>query len=314
MKLALEKARELPCDLFIGFGGGSAIDTAKAVAALIANGGEPLDYLEVIGRGKAITKPPAPFIAIPTTSGTGAEVTHNAVMESPEHKVKVSLLSPLMFAGLAIVDPELTWGTPPEVTASAGLDALTQVIEPFLSNQANPMTDALCREGISRAARALKTAYQNGSDRQAREDMALTSLFGGIALANAKLGAVHGFAGPLGGMFRGGHGALCASLLPHVMEVNLRALGQRAQGSEVLLRYGEVAALLTGRSDATAPEGVTFLKELCAELHIPSLSAYGVKKEDIGAIVEKASASSSMKGNPVALTGEELREIVAMAL
>lgn len=195
----VQQARAADCDLVIGLGGGSAIDTAKAIAAMLTNSGDLLDYLEVIGRGQALTQPPAPYIAIPTTAGTGAEVTRNAVIASPEHRVKVSLRSPLMLPRLAVIDPELTYSMPPAVTASTGLDALTQVLEPYVCNAPNPITDALCREGIQRAARSLRRAYDNGQDAAAREDMAVVSLFGGLALANAKLGAVHGFAGPLGG-------------------------------------------------------------------------------------------------------------------
>jgi len=203
-------ARQAGCQLVIGLGGGSAIDTGKAIAALLTNGGEPLDYLEVIGRGRPLTQPSAPMIAIPTTAGTGAEVTRNAVLASPKHRVKASLRSPHMLPDLAIVDPELTYAMPPDVTTSTGLDALTQVLEPFVSNKANPVTDALCREGLARGARSLRRAVRNGRDTAAREDMALTSLFGGLALANAKLGAVHGFAGVLGGMYHAPHGIICA--------------------------------------------------------------------------------------------------------
>ena len=192
-------AREAGCDMVVGFGGGSALDAGKAVAALLTNGGDPLDYLEVVGRGRPLTRPSAPYVAVPTTAGTGSEVTRNAVLLSPEHRVKVSLRSHLMLPRLALVDPELTRTLPPEVTASTGMDALTQLIEPYVSNRANPMTDAICREGMRRAARSLLRAYEHGEDPEAREDMSLASLFGGMALANAKLGAVHGFAGPIGG-------------------------------------------------------------------------------------------------------------------
>jgi alcohol dehydrogenase class IV len=191
-------AKKEGCELVIGFGGGSALDAAKAIAAMLANGGELLDYVEIIGRGHALTKPSVPFIAIPTTAGTGAEVTRNAVLASPEQKVKVSLRSPLMLAKVALVDPELTYDLPPALTASTGLDALTQLIEPFVCLRANPMTDGLCVEGLQRAARSLRVAFNDGRNKPAREDMAVAGLFGGLALANAGLGAVHGFAGPLG--------------------------------------------------------------------------------------------------------------------
>lgn len=310
----VELARESGCDLVIGFGGGSALDAGKAIAALLTNGGDPLDYLEVIGRGQPITRPAAPYIAIPTTAGTGAEVTRNAVLLSPRHRVKVSLRSPLMLPRLAVVDPELTYSMPPAVTASTGLDALTQVMEPYVSNKANPLTDAICREGMRRAARSLRRAYENGEDTAAREDMALVSLFGGLALANAKLGAVHGFAGPLGGMFPAPHGAVCARLLPYVMATNVSALQARQPDSEALQRYDEIAKILTGDPAATADEGVAWVQELCTALDVPPLSAYGMTEADFPAVIEKAARASSMKGNPIVLTPEELQAILAQAL
>jgi len=313
-RLGTERAREAECDLVIGFGGGSVLDTGKAIAALLTNGGDPLDYLEVIGRGQPLTRAAAPCIAIPTTAGTGAEVTRNAVLASPEHRVKVSLRSPLMLPRLAVVDPELTHTLPPAVTASTGLDALTQVIEPYVSNRANPMTDALCREGMRRAARSLRRAYEQGDDAAAREDMALASLFGGLALANAKLGAAHGFAGPLGGMFSAPHGAICGRLLPHVVAVNVRALQERLPGSEALRRYDEVAQILTGSGSASADDGVAWVRELCDVLQVPPLASYGVTPADFPVLIEKASVSSSMQGNPIRLTPDEMREILTRAL
>jgi alcohol dehydrogenase class IV len=315
-----EFARELECDVVIGFGGGSALDAGKAIAALLTNGGQPLDYLEVIGRGQPITQPPAPYIAIPTTAGTGAEVTRNAVLLSPEHRVKVSLRSPLMLPRLAVVDPELTYGLPPEVTASTGLDALTQVIEPYVSNKANPLTDAVCREGMRRAARSLRRVYESALEKEmdddpaAREDMALTSLLGGLALANAKLGAVHGFAGPLGGMFGGPHGAICARLLPPVVAVNVRALQDRLPNSESLRRYNEVAQILTGSPSATANDGVAWVQKLCDALQVPPLANWGVTRADFPVLIEKTAVSSSMKGNPIKLTSDELEGILTRAL
>ena len=311
---ATQQARERACRLVIGFGGGSAIDAAKAVAALLTNPGELVDYLEVIGGGRPLLHEAAPCIAIPTTAGTGAEVTRNAVLASPEHRVKVSLRSPLMLPWLALVDPELTYDLPPAITASTGLDALTQLIEAYVSINANPLTDAICREGITRAARSLARAYRDGHDTAARADMAVAGLFGGLALANAKLGAVHGFAGPLGGMFPAPHGAVCAALLPQVMEINLRALRQRSPDSRAVGRYHEIARLLTGVPDADAETGCTWIRELCAELDVPSLSRYGINTDDVPTLVEKAAVASSMKGNPITLTREELQEALTRAL
>ena len=314
VRLGTQRAQEAGCDLVIGFGGGSALDTGKAIAALLTTGGDPLDYLEVIGGGQPLTQAAVPYIAIPTTAGTGAEVTRNAVLASPEHRVKVSLRSPLMLPRLALVDPELTHSLLPPVTASTGLDALTQVIEPYVSNRANPLTDALCREGMRRAARSLRRAYEQGDDAAAREDMALASLFGGLALANAKLGAVHGFAGPVGGMFSAPHGAICGRLLPHVVAINVRALQERLRDSEALRRYDEVARILTGSRSATADDGVAWVQELCAVLQVPSLASYGVTPADFPVLIEKGSVASSMQGNPIELTPDEMREILAWAL
>ncbi len=313
-RLGTQKASEEGCDMVIGFGGGSALDAGKAIACLLTNGGDPLDYLEVIGKGLPITKASAPYIAIPTTAGTGTEVTRNAVLKSPEHQVKVSLRSPLLLPRVALIDPELTYTLPPTVTASTGLDAFTQVLEPFVSNKANPMTDALCREGMRRAARSLRRAYEHSDDAAAREDMAVTSLFGGLALANAKLGAAHGFAGPAGGMFPAPHGAVCARLLPYVMEMNVRALRERLPESDALRRYDEIARILTDKTTATASDGVAWVQELCNALQVPPLSNYGMSAEDIPVLVEKASKASSMKGNPIILTLDEMREILTQAI
>ena len=307
-------AKREQSELVVGFGGGSAIDAAKAIAAMLANEGELFDYLEVIGQGKALTRPSAPLIAIPTTAGTGAEVTRNAVLASPEHRVKVSLRSALMLPRAALVDPELTYDLPPDITAYTGLDALTQLIEPYVCARANPMTDALCVEGLRRAARSLRRAFANGRDVSAREDMAVASLFGGLALANAGLGTVHGFAGPIGGMFSAPHGALCAALLPHVMETNLRALRQREPASEVLRRYDEVACWLTGNPPAKADDGVEWVRALVTDLRIPPLGRYGLGREHTAELVEKSAKASSMKANPIALTPDELAATLEAAL
>jgi len=302
------------CDLVISIGGGSVVDTGKAIAALMTNTGDLPDYIEIIGKGKALVQPAAPFIAIPTTAGTGAEVTRNAVLASPEHHVKVSLRSPLMLPRLALVDPELTYSLPPELTASTGLDALTQVIEPFVSVRANPAADAFCREGMRRAARSLRRAYDDGDDASAREDMSLASLFGGLALANAGLGAVHGFASVIGGMFPAPHSAVCARLLPHVMAVNLRALEKRAPEGDALHRYDEIAQILVGNDEASATDGVTWVRELCEALNIPPLATYGLTQADWPTVIEKSTVASSMKSNPIQLTSDEMQEILGQAL
>ena len=226
---AVAAAREHGADVVAAIGGGSVIDTGKAVAMLLGNGGDPLDYLEVVGAGQKITQPAVPFVAVPTTAGTGAEVTANAVLAVPEHRLKASLRSPLMIPRVALVDPELTVSCPPPVTAASGLDALTQCLEPFVSVRANPLTDGLAREGLRRAGSGLRAAYADGGDLAARADMSVCALLGGMALANAKLGAVHGLAGVIGGTADVPHGLACAVLLAPVIEANVRAL--QAQGA-----------------------------------------------------------------------------------
>ncbi|MGQ9907700.1 MAG: iron-containing alcohol dehydrogenase [Candidatus Flexifilum sp.] len=310
----VQAARDQAADVIVGFGGGAAIDTGKAISALLTNPGDPLDYLEIIGAGKPLVNPAAPYIAIPTTAGTGAEVTMNAVLAASEQRLKVSLRHPSMLPRIALVDPTLTYTLPPAITASTGMDALTQVIEPFVSNKANPLTDALCREGIKRAGRSLRRAYQHPDDPIAREDMALASLFGGLALANAKLGAVHGFASPIGGMFPAPHGAVCAVLLPHVMEANIRALEMREGASSTLRRYDEIAQILTGDQTARALDGARWVQALTADLNIPPLSTYGITRDDLPIIAEKAASASSMQGNPIKLTHDELIAILSAAL
>jgi alcohol dehydrogenase class IV len=307
-------AQKENCDFVVSLGGGSVIDAGKAIATMLTNGGELLDYLEIIGHGRTLMKPSAPFIAIPTTAGTGAEVTRNAVLASPEHKVKVSLRSPLMLPRLAVIDPELTADLPPALTAATGLDALTQLIEPFVSRRANPMTDGFCAGGIRRAARSLRKAVFNGQNPSAREDLAVASLFGGLALANAGLGAVHGFAGPIGGSFPAPHGAVCASLLPHVMAANIRALREREPQNSALARYQKVASLLAGNPHADAEAGVEWVQKLVAELPVPKLRAYGLREEHVGGLVVKAANASSMKANPVVLTADELAHALRLAL
>ena len=306
--------RDSRAAVVIGFGGGSAIDAAKAIAALAPNSGEPLDYLEVIGRAAPLERAPLPVIAVPTTAGTGAEVTRNAVLYSPEHGVKASLRSPLMLPRVAVVDPDLTLQLPPAITASTGLDALTQLIEPYVSIRANAMTDLFCREGMSRAAGALVTVFENGSDRNAREAMSLASLLGGLSLANAGLGAVHGFAAPVGGMFDAPHGAICAALLPVGMEINIRALRALAAGGDALRRYAEVARILTRDPEAEPEQGVEWVRELCKRLAIPPLRAYGVTQGSVPQLVEKAAKASSMKGNPVVLSAGLMTEMISRAI
>lgn len=307
-------ARENDCNMVVGIGGGSVVDAGKAISVLVTNRGKLLDYLEVIGNGRALEKPGLNYVAIPTTAGTGAEVTKNAVITSTTHNVKASLRHQFLYPQLAVVDPELTVSSPPELTAATGLDALTQLIEPFLSVRANPMTDALCIEGLKRASRSLIRAFENGSDLEARTDMALASLLSGMALANAGLGAVHGFAAPVGGSFSAPHGAVCAALLAPVMKINLKALRERAPHSPVLEKFKILARILTKSPDAGEEDAIKWISDICKHLKVRKLSELGIRSEDFSSIVEKAKKASSMKGNPIQLTDDELKEILLTAL
>jgi alcohol dehydrogenase class IV len=313
VRTATRTARRAAVDVVVAVGGGSVLDLGKAVAVLLGNGTGPLDHLEVVGRGVPVGRPSVPYVALPTTAGTGAEATANATLRSPDHGIKASIRSPHMLAAIALVDPLLTLTCPPATTASSGLDALTQCLEPYVSHRANPATDAVATEGLRRGARALRRAYEHGDDGAARAEMALCSLFGGIALANAKLGAVHGIAGVVGGMVDAPHGALCAALLAPVIEANVRALRDREPDSPALRRYAQVAALLTGQDDASVEEAEDWVRETVAALGVPSLTALGLQAAQHAEVAEKAVRSSSMQGNPVPLSEDELLAVLRAA-
>lgn len=292
------------CESVIAIGGGSVIDAGKAIAALATNRQPALHYLEVIGRGQPLESNPLPTIAIPTTAGSGAEVARNAVLTSTQHKVKVSLRHAWMLPNVALIDPELTHTMPAPVTAATGMDALSQLVEPFVSNKANPMVDAICREGLDLVARSIRVVFKDGSDAKARTDMSLASLFGGLALANSGLGAVHGFAAPFGAMFNAPHGAVCAALLGPVMRANIKASP----------RFEEIARRLTGSLAAKAEDAIAWVEELTKELNIPGLASYGLRKEYFNELIAKAKNANSMRANPVALKDDELAEILHRAL
>lgn len=302
------------CDAVVGLGGGSALDTGKAVAALATNPGDPLDYLEVVGLGHPLLVRPLPFVAIPTTAGSGAEVTRNAVIGVPAAKVKVSLRSPFLLPILTVLDPDLLDGLPREVVAQSGLDALSHLLEALVSARANPLTDALGAEGLRRSARALRRAYTSGLQADTREDLMFASLCGGLCLANGGLGAVHGFAAPLGGMVHAPHGALCAALLVPVMEANLRALAEREPAHPVRARYREIAEIVTGRHGAEADEGVAWVRDLCQALDVRGLGQHGLLAAEVPGLVTKARAASSMRGNPMQLSDQELTDVAMRAL
>lgn len=311
---AVAVAREHGAQAVVSVGGGSVIDLGKTVAMLLGNGGDPLDYLEVVGRGQPITKASAAFAAVPTTAGTGAEVTMNAVLTSPEHGRKASVRARSMLPALALVDPLLTLDCPPAVTAASGLDALTQCLEPLVSRNRTPITDALAADGLHQAAVGLRAAYADGSDVAARTAMARCSLLGGMSLANAKLGAVHGFAGVIGGLVPVAHGAICAALLAPVTEANVRALRERDPDNPALAAYRRAAVLLTGRDGATVEDGVEWIAQTVRLLGIRGLAAGGLDPALVDEVVAKTGSSSSTKGNPLDLTQEELHRALVAAL
>jgi alcohol dehydrogenase class IV len=311
---ASKQARRESCDLVIAVGGGSVIDTGKAVAAMLTNPGDVLDYLELVGGGKPVLHRSAPFIAAPTTAGTGTEVTRNAVLDVPEHRVKASLRSHHLLPHVALIDPELTYSLPPDLTAYSGMDALSQLIEPFVSKGANPLIDGVCREGMKLAAESLEAVHHDGANHDAREKMCVAALLSGIALANAKLGAVHGLAGVVGGVTGHPHGAICARLLPFVMEANIRALQGDRSRTDLLERYLEVARILTGNRAAQVDDGVEWVRRLCSELKIPPLREAGLRAGECGPIIPAAQRANSMQGNPVKFSDQQLLKILESAI
>ncbi|MEI2776572.1 MAG: iron-containing alcohol dehydrogenase [Tetrasphaera sp.] len=301
------------CDGVLGYGGGSALDAAKALAALAASGTDPLDHLEVVGHGRPLSTPSLPCVAVPTTAGTGSEVTRNAVLSARD--VKASLRSPLLLPRAAVVDPDLLLATPAATVAASGSDALSQLIEPLLSARANPVTDALARDGIRRSARSLARGVRDGlGDPQVRADLALASLLGGLCLANSGLGAVHGLAAVLGARYAAPHGAVCGVLLPAVVEVNLAALRRRDIEHPALDKLTEIAVLLTGNPDASPDDVPPWLHAQRQALGLSGLAAYGVLAEHIPELIGRGMQASSMKANPVELTHDDLGAILTGSL
>ncbi len=311
---AADLARNEGCDLVIGIGGGSVIDSAKAIAALATNDGGALDYMEIVGAGKALTHPALPMVAVPTTAGTGSEVTRNAVLTVPLAGVKASMRDVSLLPRLALVDSTLTHDMPPAVTASCGMDALTQLLEAFVSRRAQPLTDGLCIDGLRLVAKSLRPAYYQPGDAVAREGMSTASLMSGMALANAGLGAVHGIAAPLGGAYRAPHGAVCAALLPTVTTINIQALRRHDLDHPTLLRYTRAAEILLGRPGATPDDLVAWLRELVEELHIAPLGAYGINPTRVPELADQAARASSTRANPIDLEAVELAEAIRQAL
>ncbi|QCB94692.1 iron-containing alcohol dehydrogenase [Cellulomonas shaoxiangyii] len=314
VRAVVARARELRPDVVVGWGGGSVVDTAKAVAALALSDGDVLDHLEVVGRGLPLPAAALPVVAVPTTAGTGAEVTANAPVRVPERRVKASLRGPTLLPAVAVVDPVLTVGCPPAVTASSGADALTQCLEAFTTPQATPLTDPLAREGLRRAGRSLLRAHAHGDDLDARTDLSLAALMSGMALANARLGAVHGLAAALGGRLGAPHGEVCAAVLAATTAANVRALRRGDPDGEGLRRYAEAAAVLTGRPGARPEDGVAWLRDTVAALGVRGLAALGLEDGDVAHVARDALAASSTRGNPVVLTGDEMEDVLRTSL
>lgn len=312
------QARQSGCDFIIGIGGGSVLDTAKAIAALATNPGGAHDYMEVVGAGRALEQAALPVVAVPTTAGTGSEVTRNAVIADPDQQAKASIRHASMLPRLALVDPELTLDMPPSMTAFSGLDALTQLIEPYVSVRAQPISDGLCLEGLTRIIWAMPRSYFQPSDISAREAMSTASLLSGLALANSGLGAVHGIAAPLGGSYQAPHGAICAALLPHIVATNIAALRRRDPLGPGLTRYARVAEALLGRrglgDNTLLTDLVTMLRDLVGYLNVPGLAQYGVTEDAIPALAGRSLQAGSMRANPIVLTQAEVEDAIHAAL
>jgi alcohol dehydrogenase class IV len=271
----------------------------------------------VVGKGQKITRPALPWMAIPTTAGTGAEVTRNAVIGYPEKQFKASIRSELLLPRLALIDPELQASVPPSVTASSGMDALCQLIESYTSSGANPMTDALALRGMSLAAARLRDAYHFGEDVEAREGMAMAALLSGMTLTSAGLGAVHGFAAPLGANFPIPHGTVCAALLPHVIEANVSAARAQSPGHPALARYAAIGRILTHghfEEHEAIDNAIAEIASVARDLKIPRLGTFGLTPAEVPAMVALARKSSSMRFNPVTLSDEALAGILERAL
>jgi alcohol dehydrogenase class IV len=307
---AVELGRTMIIDVVVSIGGGSAIDLGKAAAALTPSKSAALDHLEVVGKGQPLSVQPLPFIAVPTTSGTGAEVTKNAVIAVPEEGRKVSLRHDWMFPILAIIDPALTDNSPRSVTLASGLDAITQVIEPYLSNRANPMTDAICRQAIPLGLEALASLMKAESP-SARDWLAYTSLMGGVALSNAGLGAVHGLAGVIGGRSAAPHGVICGRLLGPILKLNFERAA--ATGADTK-RYHEICGYFASCFELDQKTAFGDLPAKLDQLGLPRLGHWLGDNSDLTVIANEAITSSSIKANPFVLGSEALIEAVADAL
>lgn len=300
--------RKFRPDMVLAMGGGSVLDAGKALAALIPNQGSVYDYVEVVGRSVPLQAKPLPFIAVPTTAGTGSEVSKNAVLRSAQEQVKVSLRSPEMLADLAIVDPTFTYGMDPVMSGYCGMDAFSHLMEAYVCGDPNPLTDMVCEEGLRRLSGSLLAACED-DDPRARSDMSFAAMLGGMALANGKLGAAHGLASALGGRLDAPHGLITAQLIPFVMQENVLA-AREAGRTDVLDRYRQLACILTGRINAEIIDGILWARRTLKRLNLPTLSSYGLCDMMFDEVAEDALRSNAIKGNPLPLNKPRLLSLL----
>jgi alcohol dehydrogenase class IV len=315
----VKQFRDSQPDVVIAIGGGSVLDAGKAIAGLLRTGDSVMDHLEGVGPEKPYTGPAVPFIAAPTTAGTGSEATRNAVLSiQGEHGFKKSFRDERLVPEYAVVDPDLLSGCPPEQIAANGMDALTQLMESYVSTRANRITDALAVDGIRTARDSLLALYENPAAASvARAGMAYAALLSGITLAQTGLGSVHGLASPLGAFFPIPHGVVCGTLVAAATRVNIEAMMAREPENPALEKYARLTGLLCGTrfSDAQNVHAVLidFLENWIRQLNIPRLGRFGVKAKDFARIVAH-SRGSSMKTNPVVLTDGEIAAILQQRL
>lgn len=311
--------RGMNIDVVIGIGGGSALDAAKAIAGLLRPGNSVMGHLEGVGPELPYQGPATPFIAVPTTAGTGSEATKNAVLSRHgEAGFKKSFRDEKLVAEIALVDPDLLASCPPEIIAANGMDAFTQLLESYVSSKANRFTDALAWSGMKAARNSLLAWHKNGpSAREEQAGMAYAALMSGITLAQVGLGSVHGLASPLGAFFPIPHGVVCGTLVAEATRMNIQALKQRSPANEALTKYAQAGRLLTKNGnldDATALDRlVETLEDWTDQLDLPRLGKYGIAPQDFARIVAN-SRGSSMKTNPIVLTDAEIGSILAARL
>lgn len=314
----VQRLRDYDIACVLGIGGGSALDAAKAVAGLLRPGNSVMDHLEGVGPQLPYLGPSTPFIAVPTTAGTGSEATKNAVLSvQGAEGFKKSFRDDKLVAEYAVIDPDLLASCPLQVIAANGMDAFTQLLESYVSSRANPLTDALALSGLELVGAALPSWFSGDGDIAThRSRMAYGALLSGITLAQVGLGSVHGLASPLGAFFPIPHGVVCGTLVGAATRTNLQALRERDPDSPALHRYAQVGRLLS-RQPLSQPEAHTFLLTLLENwtrlLQLPRLSAYGVTPADVDRIVAH-SRGSSMKTNPITLSDAEIARIVEVRL